>query len=232
MAPIVGALISSVGLPLAMMLIGKIGNTISQRALQKQLGQFGMGTHLGPNGTVIVPQFTKAGRPSKLGPVVKPFTPNYGVGKGMSAVGNVAGHVLPHILSTLGKGVAAGGATAGAAAKAAGAMPHALAQVGNSDRKREIYGATPMDAAGIIGHNVGDAANVGANAFGNAIGSSLNDVGYQMRQGQHIKDAMNSVNDMGMLIKELGLTGGEAAIIQRLISMQGLGMHGMGGYGI
>ena len=118
---------------------------------------------------------------ARHGTVTTPNRALQGVGGVLSTVGDAGKAAIPFLLNTAGRGIQAAGITGGALTQAAGNAPSHIANAMHTQRQKELYGSTPMDAAaGILG-NVGEAAGVGISTAGNAIGSSLQDIGNAIR---------------------------------------------------
>jgi hypothetical protein len=83
-----------------------------------------------------------------------------------------------------GRGVEAAGATAGAGAQAAGNIVGHIASSMGSERKRQQYGGTPLDALGGIMGDVGNVAGVGLTGLSGAVGSTLQDISRYMLMKQ------------------------------------------------
>lgn len=113
--------------------------------------------------------------------------------------------VVPAVLSATGGVAKTAGNTGGALVAAGSRIPAHLANIGRSQKQKEVYGNTIFDAVGDISSDLGAAAGVGLASAGNAIGDTFQGTGdfiklLGMRQsrGDWIVSSMRRLIDKGL----------------------------------
>lgn len=127
--------------------------------------------------------------------------------------------------STLAGGLTEAAGIAGeGVVNAAGQIPGAVSNVLTTQRQRDIYGGTPIDAISDIAKVVAPAAGSAVAGTAHAIGDVMRDIGDALKLSKTEAQLKRRSQHYGEMVKGMGLNDAELDVLARYISAYRRGM--------